>query len=70
MTVEEALKNYQLRGFVYKGELLNFGRKNKNFDEWYENHKGINGKIGIWNEQVLINTMSFLVFYINKDEEV
>ena len=68
MTVEEAMKNYLLQGFVYNGELLNFGRKNKNFDEWYEKHKQVKGKVGIYNQQAMINTISALVFYIDKGE--
>lgn len=68
MTVEEAMKNFLLQGFVYNGQLLDFGRKNKNFNDWYINHKNVKGKIGIWSEQAMINTISSLVFYIDKGE--
>ena len=68
MTVEEAMKAYLLQGFVYNGELLDFGKKNKNFNEWYEKHKQVKGKIGLYNQLAIINTISALVFYINKGE--
>jgi len=68
MTLEEAMKSFLFNVFIYKGEQLNFGRKNKNFPEWYEKHKHIKGKVGVYTFQAMINTMSYLAFYIDDGE--
>ena len=68
MTVEQAMKDYLLTYFVYNGETLNFGRKNKYFQDWYETHRNVEGKIGLYNVSAMINTISSLAFYINKGE--
>lgn len=68
MTLEEAMKNFVFQVFIYKGTELNFGRKNKDFYDWYLNHKDIKGKVGIYQVQAMINTMSYMAFFINDGE--
>lgn len=68
MTLKEALDQFIFKAIVYEGAALDFGKKNKDFPEWFKKYKNVKGKVGLYTEPFIVISIPYLAFFIDDGE--